>query len=112
MVKTFSNSPEGNERATIQAFRGNGLFRQLVDEATNPPALVLEHLDEDLLSLSGKRKLPIREVKRIARRFLQAISWMHELGLCIQVRANTSLREGSVSGLLILMADGGGVCRH
>lgn len=80
MVKTLSNPLTRKQRAAIEAFRGTQLIRQLVDEAVNQPAVVLEYLDEDLLSFSSKRKLERSEVKAIGKKVLQAIYFMHEAG--------------------------------
>ncbi|KAL9126242.1 MAG: hypothetical protein Q9217_004675, partial [Psora testacea] len=80
VVKTLSSSLMRKQRTAIEAFQKNRLIRQVVDEATTPPAFVLEHLDDDLLTLSSNRKLDISEVKAVGKKVLEAIYWMHETG--------------------------------
>jgi serine/threonine protein kinase len=80
VVKTFFNSSLEDQRPAIEAFRGSPFIRQQVDEATNPTAVVLEYLNEDLLSLSSKRRLKMPEIKAIGKRILQAICSMHQSG--------------------------------
>ena len=56
-------------------------LRRLIDEVQDPPLLVLEHLDSDLLTESGIRKLKSSEVKRVTRAVLQALAVLHEEGI-------------------------------
>ena len=94
MVKTLSSPLMGKQRTAIEAFQKNTLIRQVVDEATTPPAVVLEHLDDDLLSLSSNRKLDISEVKTVGEKVLEAICWMHETGYVHTGRFKCSIDEG------------------
>jgi len=52
----------------------------MVDEVRDPPSLVLQHLDDNLLNASNEKTLESLEVKFIAKRILQAIQALHEAG--------------------------------
>jgi casein kinase II subunit alpha len=48
-------------------------MRQVVDETKNPPSLILQHFDDNLLHASGQKPLKGSDVKFVAKRVLQAI---------------------------------------
>ena len=62
---------EGHERHKAQH------IRQLIDSIAEPPSMVLEYMDENLWSLSKRRKLQNHEIKTIAHQVLLALSFMH-----------------------------------
>lgn len=81
IVKTAPPSRLKTERNMLQHFRGHPHIRQLVDEVAEPPALVLEHLDDSLLAVSNSSRLTRPELKFVARSVLEALQTIHEMGL-------------------------------
>lgn len=73
-----------NERDVLHRFQNRTPFiRPLLDEITDPsdpPAIVLRHLDDHLLNASFSRKLTTHEVKYIAKRILEALKLLHADG--------------------------------
>ena len=56
------------------------LIRPQIDEiveASDPPAIVLKHLDDNLMNASATQKLTKREVKYVAERILEAPAVIH-----------------------------------
>lgn len=68
-----------NEHTTLKALWGDGLFRQLVNEATDPTALLVYFLDELLLSFSSRRKFKSKKAKSVVSRILKALQYTHYL---------------------------------
>lgn len=57
-------------------------LRRLIDEVQDdPPLLILEYLDSNLLVESGKRKLESSDIKCVARVVLQALAALHDEGV-------------------------------
>ena len=56
-------------------------LRRLIDEVQDPPLLVLEHLDSNLLIESEAKKLESSEVKHVTKAVLQALAALHEEGI-------------------------------
>lgn len=69
-----------NERHVLQHFQGRKGIRQLLDEIDNPPSLVLEHLDDNLLVASNSKRLEKSEIKLVAKKILEALQLFHEDG--------------------------------
>jgi hypothetical protein len=71
-----------NERNALGRFRDRTPFiRPLIDEIedpSEPPAIVLRHLEDNLLRASVKESLNRKELKYISRRILQALRVLHE----------------------------------
>lgn len=80
MVKTAPQGRLENERDVLRQFRTCPHIRQLVDETIDPPSLILQHLDDNLLDGSSKMTLDNSDVKLVAKRVLQAIHALHEGG--------------------------------
>lgn len=80
MLKSLSSPFGENEGTFLKIFRQDGLYRLLVDGATNPPVFVREHLDEDLPSSSSRKELGNREVKSVVSCILHALQCMDESG--------------------------------
>jgi len=57
--------------------RGNHRIRQMIDTIESPHSIVLEYAEEDLRSLSIRRKLQRVETKTIARQLLEALAFAH-----------------------------------
>ena len=70
-----------NERDILNRFQHVPSLRSLIDEIHDPPLLVLEHLDSNLLIESGNEKLKSSDVKRVAKTVLQALAAFHEEGI-------------------------------
>jgi hypothetical protein len=49
----------------------------MIDSIESPPSIVLEHAEEDLRSLSIRRKLQRVEIKTIAKQLLEALAFVH-----------------------------------
>lgn len=56
-------------------------IRELVDVISSPPMIVLESFQDDLRSLSLRRRLSTLELQTIAYRVLQALSAAHQLNI-------------------------------
>jgi casein kinase II subunit alpha len=52
----------------------------MLDGTKNPPSLILQYLDENLLHASSLKTLESSDVKFVAKRVLQAIQSLHEDG--------------------------------
>ena len=70
-----------NERDVLRRFQSQTTkLRPLVDEIedpADPPAIVLRHLDDDLLHAASTRKLSKFEIKYAAKRILEALDVLH-----------------------------------
>ncbi|EZF98638.1 serine/threonine protein kinase [Trichophyton rubrum MR1459] len=84
VVKAVNHSRIHNERDVLRRFQHNSPFiRPLLDEIeepSTPPAIVLKHVDDDLLNASDTQRLTRSEVKYVAKKVLEAISAFHEGG--------------------------------
>lgn len=73
-----------NESDVLYRFQNRTPFiRPLLDEIidpSDPPAIVLRHLDDHLLNASSAQKLTTPEVKYIAKRILEALKLLHADG--------------------------------
>ena len=79
IVKTAPQYRLDNEREVLRYFRGRPYIRQLVDEIQDPPSLVLNHLDDNLLNASNLKRLERRDIKYVAK-VLEALKVFHEFG--------------------------------
>lgn len=70
----------GIERNVLQIVRDHVCIRQMIDNIEEPPSLVLEHLNDNLLHVCGRRRLKTKGVKVVARTVLEALSLLHEEG--------------------------------
>ena len=80
IIKTAPKYRLQNERDVLERVRGHTCIRPLLDTIDEPTSLVLRYLDDNLLDASSSRKLETGEIKFIARRILEALSSLHELG--------------------------------
>lgn len=69
-----------NERELLKQYQGHQAFRQLADESYDPPALVLQYLDTDILHASNEKPLKPSEIRYVAKDVLKALVAMHEDG--------------------------------
>lgn len=77
VVKTASQVLLSNEMRHLTALRGHPRIRQIIDSIEFPPSVVLEHAEEDLRSLSIRRKIHRLEMKTIALQLLEALSFVY-----------------------------------
>ncbi|KAL2048848.1 hypothetical protein ABVK25_010906 [Lepraria finkii] len=52
----------------------------MIDTIEDPPSLVLKYLDENLLRISGQKRLESSDLKLVARNLLKALAALHENG--------------------------------
>ena len=64
----------------LEAVRDHSYIRQIIDTTENPPSLVLKYLDDNLLRISGQKRLQGSDLKLVARNLLQALAALHENG--------------------------------
>lgn len=79
-MKTAPQHRLDNECEVLGSFSGRPYIRQLVDKVADPPCLVLEFLDGNLLDASNAKKLDKTDVKSVARNILEALKDFHEVG--------------------------------
>lgn len=80
MVKTAPRRRLENERDVLKHFSNLPYIRQVLDEITYPPSLILQYLDDNLLHASSVKTLENSDIKVVAKRVLQAIKALHEEG--------------------------------
>jgi casein kinase II subunit alpha len=80
IVKSAPKYRLDNEREILERFPGRPCIRQLIDKAADPPCLVMEHLDDNLLNASNTEKLDRMDIKFVARNILEALKVFHEAG--------------------------------
>ncbi|TAQ86787.1 hypothetical protein B7494_g4876 [Chlorociboria aeruginascens] len=80
IVKTAPKLRLDNEHQVLQRFHERPHIRQLIDVIEQPPAIVLEHFDDNLLHASNSKKLERVDVKLVARSILEALKLLHEDG--------------------------------
>ena len=81
VVKTTPESPLNNERDILKRFQTITFLRRLIDEIKDPPSLVLEHLDSNLLVESAVKGLQSSKAKHVAKAVLQALAALHDEGI-------------------------------
>ena len=69
------------ERELLNRFQNVRSLRRIIDDVQDPPLLVLEYLDSNLLDESGTKKIESSDVKRVAKTILQALAALHEEGI-------------------------------
>ncbi|KAF2243952.1 kinase-like protein [Trematosphaeria pertusa] len=80
IIKTAPIKRLNNEREILNMFQGCPHIRPLLDQIEEPPALVLEFLQDNLLKASNMRRLERPEIKFVARGVLEALNIFHEAG--------------------------------
>lgn len=70
----------GIERNVLEIVRNHRCIRQMIDYIEDPPSLVLEYLDDNLLDVCSQRRLKTKYVKVVARTVLEALALLHEEG--------------------------------
>jgi serine/threonine protein kinase len=84
VIKNVRHFRLENERDVLRRFQSQtSSLRPLIDEIEDPSdplALVLRHLDDDLLNASSAQRLTRLEIKHVAKRTLEALNFLHENG--------------------------------
>lgn len=84
MIKSVRHFRLQNERDVLMRFQSQtSSLRPLIDEIedpSDPPALVLRHLDDDVLNASSAQRLTSSEIKLVTKRTLEALKVLHENG--------------------------------
>lgn len=80
IVKLGPTARLDQERDALQSFRGHHAIRQMLDEVRDPPALILEYLNGDVLSASNAKQFERQEVNAVARTVLEALAALHSKG--------------------------------
>ena len=84
MIKSVRHFRLENERNVLKRFQARApSLRPLIDEIedpSDPPALVLKYLNDDVLRASAAKKLTHLEVKYLIRNVLEALKVLHEDG--------------------------------
>lgn len=81
MLKCASPKRLQREKQILQKFESHACIRQLLDYAEDPPCLVLEHLQEDVLRSATKAPISRQNIKTIARSILSALESLHANGI-------------------------------
>ena len=69
----------------------------MIDTTEDPPSLVLKFLDENLLKISGQKRLEGSDLKFVARNLLKALAALHENGYVHTGNIAPQSFKGSVS---------------
>jgi serine/threonine protein kinase len=83
IIRGVQHSRIHNERDVLLKFQEQTPLRRLLDEIvqpSQPPGIVLQHLDDDLLAAGKKKRLNRAEIKHIAKIILQALAILHKEG--------------------------------
>jgi serine/threonine protein kinase len=84
VIKSARHFRIANERDILRKFQSKTPYlRPLIDEIVepaDPPAIVLKHLETNLLAASNSKKLTGREIKYVSKGVLEALKVLHEDG--------------------------------
>ncbi|KAG5288876.1 hypothetical protein I7I50_01387 [Histoplasma capsulatum G186AR] len=81
IVKSAPPHRLDNERAILKTLGHQSGVRRLVDDIQNPPLLVLQYYDDNLLNYCRTKSVEGRELKTVAKTVLQALAALHNQGL-------------------------------
>jgi len=74
----------------------------MIDDIEDPPSLVLEYLDDNLLKISSQKRLKGLDLKHIARNTLEALASLHDKGF-VHTGNTASIEMLKISSLIITM---------
>jgi serine/threonine protein kinase len=77
-VKTAPSERLNREVQMLRHFQGHGSIRQLVDQIEDPASVVLEYMDDNVLSLLKRKQLPKVEAKRALKATFKALTALHD----------------------------------
>ncbi|EGC44178.1 serine/threonine protein kinase [Histoplasma capsulatum var. duboisii H88] len=81
IVKSAPPHRLDNERAILKTLGHQSGVRRLVDDIQNPPLLVLQYYDDNLLNYCRTKSVEGCELKTVAKTVLQALAALHNQGL-------------------------------
>ena len=68
------------ERNVLETIHHHPCLRPLIDTTEDPSSLVLRYLDDNLLNVSGQKRLEGSDLKFVARSTLEALAELHDKG--------------------------------
>ena len=68
------------EREVLETIPHHSCLRPMIDTTEDPLSLVLRHLDDNLLKVSGQKRLEGSDLKLVARNTLEALAELHGKG--------------------------------
>ena len=77
-VKTAPPQRLKREAQMLQLFQDHDFIRGLVDQTEDPESVVLEYMDDNVLSLLKKKQLPKVEAKRALKATFRALAALHD----------------------------------
>ncbi|KAK3306268.1 kinase-like domain-containing protein [Chaetomium strumarium] len=93
-----------NEAEVLKRYQDKTPFlRPLLDqivEPSDPPSIVLKHLDTDLLTESNRKRLSCPEIKQVAKCVLQALQESHRDGVVHTDKRFSEIQLGDCGGVV------------
>lgn len=80
VVKGAPKQRLNREREVLEILHDHACIRPIIDVIEDPPSLVLKFLDDNLLKVSGQKRVEGSDLKLVARNLLQALAALHENG--------------------------------
>ena len=77
-MKTGPTKRLNNEAQTLQLLQGCHCIRQLVDQIENPESIILEYMDDNVLTLLQQKQLSKIEAKRALKAIVEALVALHD----------------------------------
>ena len=68
------------ESKLLKLLKNHSSFRQVLDRLDNPPVLVLEYLEKNLMEVAHQQRLSRPVIKCVAKGVLEALSVLHDRG--------------------------------
>lgn len=81
IVKTAPSKRLEVESNILKEFKDHPSFRQLLDKLDDPPVLILEYLERNLMEAAHQQTLSRPAIKRVAKGLLEALGELHDKGL-------------------------------
>ena len=91
------------ERNVLETIHNHPRLRPLIDTTEDPPSLVLRYLDDNLLDVSGQKRLEGSDLKFVARSTLEALAELHGKGF-VHTGNNTYLKGHEILILTVAIA--------
>ena len=78
VIKRGPEYPMSVERDVLETIHHHPCLRPLIDRTEDPSSLVLKYLDDNLLDVSGQKRLEGSDLKFVARSILEALAELHD----------------------------------
>lgn len=91
------------EREVLETIPDHPCLRPMIDTTEDPSSLVLRHLDDNLLNVSGQKRLEGSDLKFVARSTLEALAELHNKGF-VHTGNHASLKGLKILSLTVAMA--------